>query len=230
VIPGLRQVRGPAALYNGVHMALCILAGIGAAGLIRLAGSAGEAGSSQLRRGVVSAVLIACTFVELLRPAALGLEPRVQYVAYPMRPPEQELAFHERIAELGGGGAMLELPFSPRDILQSSRAVLLAAYHQRRTSQCFNSYLPPEVVRVKAISDRLPAESALRQLSAMGFTTILVHPSSDEGDPAMYRDWRRTLEAAPATPMLRLIFDDGERSAWAILAEPAPAAALRPED
>lgn len=36
IIPGLAQVRGPAALYVGVHMALAILAGCGAAALFAL--------------------------------------------------------------------------------------------------------------------------------------------------------------------------------------------------
>ena len=38
IVPGLSQVRGPAALYSGVHMSLSILAGFGAAAILRVVG------------------------------------------------------------------------------------------------------------------------------------------------------------------------------------------------
>jgi len=230
IVPGLRQVRGPGSLYSGVHMALCILAGVGAAGLIRLAGSRGVGVMPERLGALVSGLLIFLALVEVARPAALGLDPRIQYVPYAMRPPEQELVFLERIAELDGAGPVLELPFNPKDLDQASRAVLLAAYHRRRTSQCFNSYHPPEVARVKAVSDRLPSERALRELDEMGFTTILIHPEPAPGVPKARRRWRQEFEAARSSPGLRLIAEDGERSAWAIVVSRSPAGALHTED
>jgi hypothetical protein len=180
LIPGMDQVRGPAALYQGTQMALCLLAGLGAAALVRAAGSR--------RALLVGGALILFAFVEGMRPAWLGLSPRIDYVPWQMRPAQPELDFFARAAELGSQGPILELPFNPRNIDQSSRAVLLAAYHRRRTSQCFNSFMPPSVWRVKEVADRLPEAAAMREIADMGFRSILIRHPFAQGLPMQLRD------------------------------------------
>jgi hypothetical protein len=144
-----------------------------------------------------------------------------------MRPSQAELDFFEQLAPPGEGGPILELPFNPNDIDQSSRAVLLASYHRRRTSQCFNSYIPPEVTMVKAISDRLPDESAIRELAELGFTTIVIHPDPVPGERTYRRHWHREFERMPATRLLRRIARDDARVAFEIVAESSAADELR---
>jgi hypothetical protein len=222
VIPGMGAIRGPAALYGGVHAALAILAGFGAAGLIRRV--AGK------KRQALSAALIALTFIELLHPGLLGLGARIRYVDVVMRPSEAELRFFEEIAARGDEGPLLELPFNPRHIDQSSRAVLLSAYHRRRTNQCFNSFIPAEVQEVKRVVTRLPEPAAFADLSKLGFTTVVYR----EGDAPIAaldaRDWAQVLADAEAAGLLEALGEGPGIEAWRIVPGGPAAEELRTED
>jgi hypothetical protein len=211
VVPGMGQVRGPAALYQGTQMALCILAGLGAAALIRAADARW--------RTAVAMALILLAYVEGMRPAFLGLTPRIDYVPWEMRPPESELDFFVHAREQGSSGPMLELPFNPRNIDQSSRAVLLAAYHRRRTSQCFNSFIPSTVWGVEEIARGLPSEQAVAALSELGFRSILIrHPAAQEL-PARLRERFSEFDASPAGESLTLVLAAGEMTLYDIAAD-----------
>jgi hypothetical protein len=194
IVPGLDKVRGPAAVWCGVHLILCLLSGLGAAALLRVLG--------EPQRLALSIGLLILVLIEIMRP---GLEPRLDYVSFDMRPPEPELALFDALAEAGNDGPLLELPFDPDDITQSSRAVLVGAYHGRRTSQCLNSFLPPEVIDVKRLTDRLPQEAALRELAALGFTTIVIHADPPAGALRPRRRWQEEFDqAAPELPIRRI--------------------------
>jgi len=204
VVPGLKIIRGPGSIYQNAQMAYAVLAGFGAAALIRIAGSrrgpvVANAGTNRVTAGVeagvasvvvtvVAAGLIFFAYAETLRPRFLGLEPRIDFVAHEIRPPQEEIDFFADLEERGAAGPILELPFNPKNIVQSSNAILIAAYHERRTAQCFNSFLPPEVVPVKALSHELPTLDGLKKLSDLGFTTILLRfdldASASDSDPA----------------------------------------------
>jgi hypothetical protein len=202
LLPGLDKVRGPGAIWCGVHVMFCVLTGLGMAALLRVVGD-------RYRTPLALALLLAIG-LDTMRPAAFGMTPRLDYASFEMRPPDEELALYDRLEAQGNRGPILELPFDPRDISQSSRALLVAAYHHRRISQCLNSYLPPEVEHVKVLSDRLPEVSALRELAALGFTTIVVQPDPPERAPARRRRWQRELaEAAPGMPIRRVAADAG---------------------
>jgi hypothetical protein len=209
LVPGLNQIRGPAALYSGVHMALCVIAGVGAAGILRA-----------VPKGFASATtagLVLLTWVELMRPSFLGLDPRIDYRAIDMRPPAEELAFHQALLDAGSKGPLLELPFNPRNLRQSARATLLSAWHGRRTSQCYNSYLPPELGHVKEISDGLPDRDAVVELSRMGFSTILLHVDADPAKRRLQRDWRQELVSASDEGSIVLLRESDQMVAYEIV-------------
>jgi hypothetical protein len=52
---------------------------------------------------------------------------------------------------------------------------LLTAYHHRRTSGCYVSFIPQRVRGLAAISEGLPEPEALDRALELGFTTIVIH-------------------------------------------------------
>jgi hypothetical protein len=179
VLPGLEGVRLPSALGPGVVQVACILAGLGAAALLR----------SLPPRALpcAAALLVAAAFVDTLRPAYLGLSPPVSYRPLPMRPPEATLALFDRLEQLGNAGPLLELPVDRRDKDYSfNRATsqhLLTAYHRRRTSGCYSSFVPPAVHALARLGP-LSEKETLDRIRALGFTTVVVDRRVAEGAAA----------------------------------------------
>lgn len=167
LVPGLDSVRGVSNLSIGVHLVLCTLAGLGAAALLRrlparLATAAGVA-------------IIVVAALDVLRPAALGFEPRLHFDPVGIRPSRSSLAFFERLEALGNTGPVLEVPVVGRAGETAVAPILLSGWHGRRTSACFGSYEPPERARVEELARELPAREAVQELYRLGFTTVLVH-------------------------------------------------------
>ena len=211
LLPGLDLVRAPAAIFNCAVLAIAILVGIGTAGLLRrLAGA---------RAGWLLVVLLAAVFVDMLRPPALGLDADYTYARWRMRPPDERIAFFERLDALGNDGPLLMVPATPRRPRRESEATLLAAYHQRRIGQCYNSQHTPEVDRVRETSEALPAPHAIRALGEMGFTTFVVsHGPGDVRGPARRKAWL-ALTLGERAPLVRVHGDE----AWTAFAIAPPA-------
>ena len=163
-VPGLDVVRSPGALISGVHMAMVIFAGFGAAALLRNR-------PAPLQAILITLVLIAA-YLDTLRPEILGLEPRQEYAVVPMKPSPETLRFYEQLEASGNQGPLYEIMF-PRTLHPRVTLPLLASeYHRRPTSVCYNSFV---AATDPSLRDRIPQRQALRELKRMGFTTIVVH-------------------------------------------------------
>jgi hypothetical protein len=216
VIPGLDVVRAPGALFSGTHLALSILAGFGAAALIRL--------SPHKYATYVAAVLMCLTWVYTLTPGAVGFLPRTQYSAMSVKPRAGSIDFFRELERLGNSGPILEVPFNhPRDPRQRAEAVLLTAYHHRHTSQCYNSFFGPAHFQVKTMSERLPSNDALVSLRKLGFTTILVHHHGRDQEARSRRQRFERFEADAKGGLLERILGDDSLTAYAIRPAPLPA-------
>jgi len=203
VIPGLDSVRVPGALSAGVHVALSILAGLGAAALIAMA-------PARLRTSVAIA-LILIAYVETLRPRVIGLEPPVIYRPVLLKPADGVLEFYETLAEKGNSGPILELPYKTGVL--AGPTGWLSAYHHRRTSACHATFPPPVVSEVRELSERLPDQDAIRAAREMGFTTIVLRHAS-KGLASSYGE--RFEEASQHGGLLRRIHGDTFMTAYAI--------------
>ena len=91
-------------------------------------------------------------------------------------------------------------------------AVLLSAYHHRRTSACRATFPPPVVSQVRELSGLLPGPDGIRALGAMGFTTIVVHHPRKGQD----RSYAKGFEAATHTGLLQRIHGDDFMTAYTI--------------
>jgi hypothetical protein len=193
VVPGLHSVRIPGAVASGVHLTLCILAGLGAAALLRA--------TPKKFRTYAAGALVLLAFTTTLRPELLGLEPPVEYRALAARPSDEELDFFAQLEARGNRGPLLELPIGLENRVERTHQILLIGYHHRRTSSCYNSYLPPEFDEVEALGQALPDAGPLDRLRELGFGTIVVHHPSG-------KDWRRLyaakIAAAAGQPQSRL--------------------------
>jgi hypothetical protein len=95
------------------------------------------------------------------------------------------------------------------------RQQLLSAYHHRRTSACYVSFIPDSVRALAALSDELPEEPALQRVRELGFTTIVIHHrnSLPAGD-ALDARFRAAAEREGST--LTQLAADPERTAYGI--------------
>jgi len=218
VLPGIETVRVAGFTDAGTHLALCALAGLGAASLVRVVPGRW--------RSVVGALLVLTAWLGALGAPRLGIPSPVTFDTFAIRPPESTLAFHRELERLGNTGPILELPapVGLSRIDQQARRQLVSAYHHRRTSACYNSYLPPEVDEVEVLSGELPSPAALQQLRGLGFTTIVVHHPLGRWDPA----WSQRAALEPLTrgqgAPLRELHGVPSMTAYAIDpgAEPSP--------
>jgi len=169
-VPGLDLIRGVSRVYSGVLLALCILAGLGAAALLRLV--------PERWRGAAAALLVLAAAVDTLRPSGLGLTPRVAFEMTEIAPSREQIDFYRELAERGDAGPIAEVPLDRKSQLRNNTAILLSAYHHRRTSACRNSFLPTQLGELEATLARLPAPDAVRALREQGFATIVVHHES----------------------------------------------------
>lgn len=205
LLPGLEVVRLPSAIGHGAYLALAILAGLGvAAAMERLPAGA---------RAPVSVALVVLVFVNTLRP---GLPGAVPLATWSQRPSDEAIAFFDALAARGDGGPILEVPNPPRPHPRYGRSILLSAWHGRRTSGCYNSFLPPETLEAERVARSLPDADALARVAAMGFTTVLLHEDVP-GAPAL----RARLDAAEGRGLRRIHAGAG-MTAWAIEVDAAP--------
>jgi len=211
LIPGFEVGRGPGAMYGGVHLALCALAGIGAAALLRaLPARFVLAGSAAL-------VLLAAT--DTLRPAALGLTPRVDYRLIALGPHEDSLALFDELEERGDEGPLLEYPVKHANLYRASMGVLLSSYHHRQTSYCYNSVFPDTIRAVEAKSEQLPSPDAIEALYALGFRTLVVHHVEGQLFADAHRDRFAAYASGPGASRLRRLAGNESLTAYRMLAQ-----------
>ncbi|HVU03661.1 MAG TPA: hypothetical protein VHE30_18005 [Polyangiaceae bacterium] len=173
LLPGLNVGRGPAYAYGAVLVCVAVLAGFGCRVVVDAA--IRRAGPRAWGGPLVALVVLGATLVT----AVLGV-PRL--APFQIRPKDSEIALFEKLSALGSRGPVLELPI-PAGLAagrMASESLLLSAYHRRRTSRCFASFvesaLPGDVA--SAISE-LPADTAVATLAQVGFSTILVRRLED---------------------------------------------------
>lgn len=208
LVPGLEIVRAPSNLYTGAQLALCILAGLGAAALLRLA-------PPRAARPAAVALLTASA-IAALRPPLPGLDPAPRLVAVRLAPDPERIAFYQRLAERGNQGPILDLPYQPRNARAASSAVLLSAYHHRRTAACWVSRWPDEVEQIRRLALRLPDAAAARELRALGFTTLVRH--ADPERPGAAR-WASPRLGRLSAGTLREVLEMDGLAAWEIVDE-----------
>jgi hypothetical protein len=204
VIPGLDAVRVPAALTAGVHVALSVLAGFGAAALIAMVPARFAT--------PVAIALILVAYVDVARPRVIGLTPPVVYQPIKIRPTDDAIRFFQTLAEKGNTGPLLEVRDQGAPSRKEGPQVLLSAYHHRRTSACRATFPPPVISEVRNLSGLLPDPDAIRAIGAMGFTTILVHHPRK----VQNRSYVEGFEAATDTGLLQRVHGENLMTAYAI--------------
>lgn len=171
VLPGLQTVRLPGEFALVVREISCILAGFGAAALLRWIPARWTT--------FAAAVLIFAAFAETLRPPFPGLASAPPFGALRIRPSEASLAFFDVLEKKGNRGPLLELPVDRKNRAYTFRYAptqqLLTAYHHRRTSGCYVSFIPQQVRGLASISEGLPGPKAIDRALELGFTTIVIH-------------------------------------------------------
>jgi len=165
VLPGLRSVRGIVRLSAGVHLAACVLAGIGVAVLVRRAGRLGAP---------LGVALVVAAWLEVMRPPLLGLQPQYVWRPYDIEVPAETIAFFDELARLGNTGPLFEVPPDGLHLFTTPKRILRSFHHGRRTSACFGSYQPPGLQELDALGARLPDRDAAEALRRAGFTTLIV--------------------------------------------------------
>jgi len=204
VVPGLDAVRVPAHLVSGVHLVACMLAGIGAAGLLAMLPRR-LAPWSELAL-VAGALCIALVNLPSYRTLAL-------------RPTDEDLAFFRALEERNGDGPLFEVPirhdWAGYATMDASAQVLLTAYHHRRTSGCYTSFPPEGIARLEELAGDLPGRDAIDELRALGFTTVIVHLSPES---RYRRGFARKLLRASLKPGSALVplLSNAHMAAYAI--------------
>jgi hypothetical protein len=208
IVPTLKVVRAPAALFAGAHLALAILAGLGAAAILRLVPA---------RWAPWAAVgLVALAYVDTLAPETLGFEPHVSYEIVAMGPSDESLEFFQTLEEMGNEGPLFEISsagYLAAEKTRASRSTLLTAYHHRRTSTCYNSFVGEVQEELAALREAAPAPEALQRLRELGFTTVILH---HERSLRRVRRHHVFDAAGQKGNGLRLLHRDKWRSAYAL--------------
>jgi hypothetical protein len=211
VLPGLDAVRVVRRLCQGVYVGLAILAGFGAAALIRRSGRLAAASA-------VGIVLVAA--FDVVRAPSLGFERTYRWGYAEIRPSDEDVEFFAELERRGSAGPILELPVDQGwSVVDGPPRILLAAYHQRRTSACYGSYFPAGRRELAQLAARLPDPDAIASLSRLGFTTVLLHGAG--GHPRGLRQLRRMERAAREHAGVARIHTAGTKAAYRLDVETA---------
>jgi len=213
VLPGFASVRLPFKIGIGGHAVLCVLAGIGAAAVVRFF-------DGRTRR--VAEVLAVSGGIVVVGVGLAGSD----RTALRVRPEPSSLALHAQLARDGNAGPLFEIPISDLDhrpaSLASSDRILLSAFHHRPTSACYPSHLPASQYELEELYRRLPESEAFVELSRLGFTTIVSHPpnlwheAEDAKRARLTSDALRALAKRPGAP-IRALAREGRVEAWELV-------------
>lgn len=165
-VPGLDSIRVVARLAVAMQVAVCILAGVGAAWVVRSAGR---------REPAVVVVLIALALLSIV-PEPYPRE------TVEVRVPAREIRFFQALDASGNRGPILEIPLTDGKAraTKAPPRILSTAYHHRRTSACFGSFRAPGREQLAGLVDRLPEPDAVDELRRLGFTTVVVDKRAPE--------------------------------------------------
>jgi hypothetical protein len=216
VVPGLDLIRCPWALYSATQLALCVLAGLGCARIVRAAPRGVGAAAA-------SAAVVLAAYLDTLRPASLGFEPWLRYRMVELAPPRESIDFFRALEALGDRGPVAEAPFGKPGLRQRSLGVLLSAYHHRRTWACLPSFRPPSTHRVVDLLLAVPHPGAVEELAELGFATLVVYHERERPLGPSLRRAFESLAKAPDPPIARLHATD-EISAYSLRRRSAPSA------
>jgi hypothetical protein len=186
------------------HVALGALAGLGAAALLARVRGRGT--------WALGALLVLGSAITVLRPLLPGEPPRIAFAAVSLAPSTEEIDLFRRLEAAGSRGPIFDAPMLQGALGGSSQAVLLSAYHRRRTSACSASFRQPELALLQRLAAELPRPEAVRQLAELGFETLVLRHRSEQGGEIRsryVRESRGSLLEIGATANL---------SAWAITA------------
>ena len=165
VVPGLSAVRVLAAVRIGVQLAVAFLAGYGVVVLTERLG---------VRARVATAsVLSLLVLLEVFHPRAarFSFGSPTEHAANAARPPEEDLS----LVRASAGKAVLDLPYTPGNIVANAHSLLFGAFHGRRVAACYNSFRLPLQDQMAALAEQLPDPAATEALGALGFDTVFVH-------------------------------------------------------
>jgi hypothetical protein len=206
LVPGLSAGRGPGSMYSGVHLVTSLLAGLGAAGLLR---------SVPARvRPHAAALLILLAAIDTLRPPWLGLEPRIEYRIAELRPTRDEFELFAALARAGDSGPLLEVPVNLGNMWKASRGLLLSAYHHRPTSYCYNSFFPEPSRLVESLAAGLPERLALVRLRELGFSTVVVHHAEGELAGDYHRRRFEIYARGEGADLLEKLYENASATAY----------------
>lgn len=212
-LPGLDLVRAPARIDVGAHVALGALAGLGTAALLIRTPSRW--------RALASGALVAVAAVTTLGVGLPGDASIERFATLRVAPTPEALELFRSLEAAGDTGPVFDAPFQPGNIKGTSAAVLLSAYHHRRTSACSASFLQPETEELARLGSLLPQPAAARGLARLGFETVVVRHAGPAEAARASKAWQaQDLEG------LRLLDRAGSRSAWSLDASRDALAAL----
>jgi hypothetical protein len=207
VLPGLDAIRVVWRMSAAIHAMVCVLAGAGAAAAIALAGRHAR---------MAGAALCAAAWL-----ASFGWRLPLHWQLEPVRPPQQSIDFFAELATQGNDGPLLEAPVDytgGTNILGASARILLQAWHGRRTSSCYGSYIEPAREHLAELAAALPGRDAARELRALGFTTVVLHhPQGLLRSLARIRPFE--VAAAEPDPPVRFLHRIENMSAYALAAD-----------
>jgi len=188
-IPGLESIRAVLRLTVASHIVVGILAGMGAAWLIKRSGT---------MERVVGGAMIVLTLLSIVP------EPHPRQTVEVNVDPD-EIRFFKELEAMGNRGPVLELPFLT-GISRSMRApsrILPAAYHHRRMSACYGSFVESGREELAELVEQIPERNAIDGLRQLGFTTLILDKRPAIYELAIKQKIRGNLEDE-----LRLLFEN----------------------
>ena len=212
-IPGLDAVRGIFRLSIAIHLALVVLAGLGAGALIRA--------TRGRQRRIAEIALVAIAAFDVLRLPAAGLERRYAWAYESIRPDADSIAFFQELERRGNRGPMLELP--ELFVSGATRRILLGSWHRRRTSACYGSFRPAGQQELVELAADLPSPEAVDRLRSLGFTTVVLHLEDKRREARRVRE--RIESAARDDARIVPVHATSKRLAYQLLAADPPGSA-----
>lgn len=177
-LPGLDNVRMIFRVYAAAHLATCVLAGLGFAGVFR------SLHQFLPRSGpVLAAAGLLVVSWDVLRAWIPATGSQAVFLTYRTEPTMEELRFFDQLRRKGNDGPIFEWPQpsqGARTSDEAARYLTLATYHRRPVSSCYGSYVVDDQLTV--IGSALPAPNAFLMLEQAGFTTLLVHHAGGDRD------------------------------------------------
>jgi hypothetical protein len=208
VIPGLDSIRKIPCLAAGVLLVGCVLAGMGAAALIRLA---------KEYWALAAAALVLAAALEVIRPSMLGLPPTHEWQLHSIAADKNAIEFFRTLERLGNTGPILELPVDlglANYTIGMSR-ISLSFYHHRRIAACMGSleYAIPGRRALIRIADRLPEPEAVNEIRRLGFTTVLIDPKV--AGTALLQRFRERAQH-PESSGVRFFYSNGSTAVFTL--------------